>query len=113
MAKTLASAWHEAAADLGLDIVAPFVVELGPDEQPTVDALLRGFGAQLGMLIVSDYEVIAPFAKRLVEAGFGFSAMSAPRAQTATRARTTWKFSRIGVGRLVVGRAPLRNALIG
>ena len=84
MTKTLVSAWAEAASNLGLDIVAPFIVDLGA-ERITVDVLLRDFGARLGMIIVSDYEVIAPFAERLVGAGFGYSAMSVDSAELYTR----------------------------
>ena len=80
MTKTLASAWVKAASNLGLDIVTPFVIDLGA-ERITVDVLLRDFGARLGMLIVSDYKAIAPFTERLVEAGFGYSTMSVESAE--------------------------------
>jgi hypothetical protein len=75
---TLASMWREAASDLGLEIVAPFSAHLGPAGRVDVAVLLRDFGADRGMLLVSDYTTVEQHAQRLVEAGFGYSVMSEP-----------------------------------
>ena len=70
--------WCEIAARWKLSIEAPYEVKLSSGSI-TVPVLLRDFGAPKGMLLVTDYETIAPYAKELVALGFGYSCLSASR----------------------------------
>ncbi len=70
--------WRRAAAELGLRIEAPFVVQLRTGRLEA-RLLLRHFGARNGMLIVTDFSVIEPFADEVVAVGYGYSTLSEPR----------------------------------
>lgn len=72
-------AWRQAAADLGLDVVAPFSVSV-EDHELSCIALVRGFGHRSGMLVlplgahvVFDKAVRA----RLVDEGYSYSFVGA------------------------------------
>ena len=43
-----------------------------------VPVLLENFGAQCGMLLVTEWSTIAPIADQLVALGFGYSCLSEP-----------------------------------
>jgi hypothetical protein len=66
--------WFNAAKRFGLRVQIPFEIAVG-SERLTVPVLLEEFGAQRGMLLVTRYEDMAPFADRLVNAGFGYSCL--------------------------------------
>jgi len=75
-------AWREAADDLGLDIEAPYTIELG-QEQIEALLLVRGFGAVEGTLILS-LDLVPPrdfveLSARLRERGYFASSLN-PRA---------------------------------
>jgi hypothetical protein len=71
------SYWQYAAADLALDVIAPFTVSLA-NASFEIPVLLRNFGGRLGMLLTTDYEQLKPFAATLVDAGYGYSVLSEP-----------------------------------
>lgn len=73
----LAREWSLIAGGLGLRIVAPFAIDL-PTGRVDADVLLVDFGASNGMLLVTDVERVWPHRDSTVEAGFGFSVLSAP-----------------------------------
>lgn len=74
--------WRQAAADLGLAIEAPFLLQL-QDGQIEARLLLRNFGAVNGMLIVTDFSVIRPFLQEIDACGYGFSTLSEPSSRVA------------------------------
>lgn len=69
--------WARQAQDLGLRVQIPFQIAVG---QRTVDipVLLEDFGAQHGMLLVTEWSTIAPVEDQLVALGFGYSCLSEP-----------------------------------
>lgn len=73
------SYWQQAATDLGLEIVAPFTVNLA-DGILDVPVLLRNFGGRLGLLLTTDYQQLEPFESEVVDAGYGFAVLSEPMA---------------------------------
>jgi hypothetical protein len=74
--------WRQAAADLGLAIEAPFLLQLH-DGRIEARLLLRNFGAANGMLIVTDFSVIKPFMDEVGTRGYGFSTLSEPSSRIA------------------------------
>jgi hypothetical protein len=74
--------WRQAAADLGLAIEAPFLLQL-QDGRIEARLLLRNFGAANGMLIVTDFSVVRPFVDEVDAGGYGFSTLSEPSSRAA------------------------------
>jgi hypothetical protein len=70
--------WRETALRLGLSVSTPYTVSLNGIEL-TIPVLLRDFGAEHGMLLVTDFGLIRAHADDLVAAGYGFSCLSEPR----------------------------------
>jgi hypothetical protein len=75
--------WARLARDLDLRVQIPFQVVVG---QSTVDipVLLEDFGAQRGMLLVTEWASIATIEAQLVALGFGYSCMSEPTSSDFT-----------------------------
>lgn len=83
MSKTrLQHKWEQVQADLGLDIIAPFRLELG-DHVIHAELLVKSFGSQNGMLIVNNYRCVKDHLEQLQKLGFGFSVQD----EHATRPR--------------------------
>jgi hypothetical protein len=74
--------WQQASNDLGLDIVAPFVLQLPSGVQINAIFFLKNFGAQEGMLIVSKFDDVSQYVDELTQAGYGFSVLSKYRSDT-------------------------------
>ncbi len=72
--------WSKAARDLGLDIQFPFTLVLDCGAHIEARLLLKNFGFENGMIIVTDFEPIRDFADEIVAAGYGFSTLSEPSA---------------------------------
>ncbi len=70
--------WCEIAVRWKLKIETPFAVPVSFGSL-TVPVLLHNFGASKGMLLVTDFKAIAPYADELVSLGFGYSCLSEPR----------------------------------
>lgn len=70
--------WTQAARDLDLDIQSPCLLHLESGANIRARLLLKNYGAAKGMLVVTDYETIAPFADEIVAAEYGFSTLSEP-----------------------------------
>jgi hypothetical protein len=70
--KTDADRWLDLAHRLGIEIVAPFNVELA-GVQMHFTALLPQFGATSGMVIDANWVVIEPHLTSFLAAGYGFS----------------------------------------
>lgn len=64
---------------LGLDVVAPCTVKLAPGKEVVATALIRGFGARNGMLVVEDYQQVEELLEAIRMAGFGFSVLRGRR----------------------------------
>ena len=67
------AAWHAAANDLGIEIMAPCEVDLGQFGVLHATALVRNFGAKNGMVADPAWSVLEPFSDALLEAGYGYS----------------------------------------
>ena len=76
--ETLEDRWRTAAADLSLDIQIPFELILPSGAKVKARVLLKNFGAENGMLIVSDYDVISDVWEQIVDQGYGFSTIDDP-----------------------------------
>lgn len=74
----LPALWKEAAKDLGFEIVSPFELVLGSGARIRVPLLVRHFGAAKGMLILSDYSLVACWIDEIQRTGYGFSVWSEP-----------------------------------
>ena len=66
--------WIEISEALGLTIQLSFKVELS-DGSVTVPVLLEGFGANKGMLLVTDFDLIHHVEDELVNLGYGYSCL--------------------------------------
>jgi hypothetical protein len=77
---TDADNWIAVAHRLGIDIIAPFHVELS-GVQAQFTALLPQFGAQAGMVVDANWDTIQPHQSSLLAAGYGFSCAGAPEAE--------------------------------
>lgn len=77
--------WGPAADELRLDIDGPVLIELPTGHVP-VDLWLKNFGGAKGTLIVTDYEVIAPFSKAIIAAGFAYSVFEAGESRLSREA---------------------------
>ena len=73
--------WKEAADDLGLEITVPFDLTLGSGVKLHIPLLLRHFGGEEGMLVLSDYNTVKSISDELVQAGYGFSVLDEPRSE--------------------------------
>lgn len=67
------AAWHAAANDLGIEIVAPFEVDLGQVGILHATALVKNFGPKNGMVVDSAWNVLEPYSDALLKAGYGYS----------------------------------------
>ncbi|HYK81203.1 MAG TPA: hypothetical protein VEU95_16335 [Micropepsaceae bacterium] len=65
--------WQKVSADLGIDVITPFETTLTDGTRVEVSVLVKDFGAKRGMVVNASYGMIAPYAKKLVEDGYGFS----------------------------------------
>ncbi len=70
--------WADLASRFGLSVAIPFTLSV-EGATLTVPVLLKQFGGQNGMLLVTDYALIRPHADRLVELGYGYSCLSEPK----------------------------------
>jgi hypothetical protein len=73
----LQTAWLTAARELDLEIAVPYELK-EKGFSLTAQVLLRNFGEDQGMLIVSDYRVIEPFRDQVIKLGYGFVTMAEP-----------------------------------
>lgn len=69
--------WIEISEHLGLDIRLSYEIELG-DRRLVVPVLLEGYGAEKGMVLLTDYDLIKDVTKELVRPGYGYSCLSEP-----------------------------------
>jgi len=74
---TDAENWIVVARRLGIEIVAPFNVELS-GAQAQFTALLPQFGAPAGMVVDADWATIQPHQSSLRAAGYGYSCVEPP-----------------------------------
>jgi hypothetical protein len=70
--------WKAAAADLGLDIVAPFSLDAGRGIKLEFDFLVKNFGAKNGTIVVTDFASIKPYMQEIDDLGYGFSVLDEP-----------------------------------
>jgi hypothetical protein len=74
--------WRQAAVDLGLDIVTPFERTFADGARMVANALVRNFGATIGMVADDRWAIIEPFSKILIDCGYGFSVVNiGPKAE--------------------------------
>jgi hypothetical protein len=77
MMSRMAEKWATAAADLGLEIIAPFRLTLPDGRKLEFDVLLKNFGNTNGMLLTSDHDVF-DYGKAIVGLWYGYSIMGQP-----------------------------------
>ena len=78
MADVPSEAWQEAAADLGLDVTAPFA--LADPVAGTLEcvALVRNFGSEKGTVVIAVGPAYSHVARVAAEAGMFSSAINVP-----------------------------------
>jgi len=69
--------WVEISERFGLEIQLSYAVELG-DRKLSMPVRLLGFGAEKGMLLVTDYDLIRDVTEQLVNCGYGYSCLAEP-----------------------------------
>jgi len=74
MTTALGKVWHQAGADLGLRVTAPFVLST-PNGEFLFDVLVHDFGSEQGMLLMESWSDEKAQAARLL--GYGFSCLGA------------------------------------
>jgi hypothetical protein len=74
--------WEAARADLGIEITAPYEVELPSGRKVTAKLLVKHFGHRHGTLIFSDTEAVWPYRKELAALGYAYSVLEEPTTQT-------------------------------
>lgn len=75
---SLIEEWEAARDDLGIEIVAPYVVDLGDGKKLFVPILIKHFGHKQGMLVVSDFQALKPYEHQLWAMGYGMSVLEEP-----------------------------------
>ena len=65
--------WQKTAADLDLDIIAPFELALPGGQTLLVSALVKHFGPRGGMVVNANYDTLRPHVEYLKGCGFGFA----------------------------------------
>ena len=70
--------WKSAGADLGVEVVGPFELELPSGVRIRAPVLVRCFGAPEGMLLLTDFGLVMDLTDEILQAGYGFSIMSEP-----------------------------------
>jgi hypothetical protein len=81
--------WRAAAADLGLDIVAPYRLELPDKTELEFKVLLKNFGWRNGMLVTDDWSQIREYEDAVIDLGFGYSILG-PYTERATYNRENY-----------------------
>ncbi|MGF1595296.1 MAG: hypothetical protein ACFCUW_18600 [Kiloniellaceae bacterium] len=67
--------WIEISKRLGLSIQLDYEMSL-QEKRLVVPVLLEGFGAEKGMLLVTDYPLISDVTDEITALGYGFSCLS-------------------------------------
>jgi hypothetical protein len=67
-----------ACEELGLKCDLDYTVKLSSGREVRAEALIRGLGANNGMLIVTDHGDVQHVVHELVDEGYGFSVLSVP-----------------------------------
>jgi hypothetical protein len=75
MNSQLGQSWLEASADLGVRVVAPFVLTTEAGEAYFYDVIIYDFGLVKGMLLMEKWDDTK--AKVATEHGYGYSCMDA------------------------------------
>jgi hypothetical protein len=75
---TLIEEWEMVRDDLGIEIVAPYVVDLGDGKKLSVPILVKHFGHKQGMLVVSDFQDLKPYENQVWAMGYGMSVLEEP-----------------------------------
>jgi len=73
----LQQVWRRISTELGVEIEIPFQVSL-PNRTIHAQLLVKSFGAEHGMLIVTDYELVRDATNDLLSHGYGFSTLTEP-----------------------------------
>jgi hypothetical protein len=71
--------WELASSDLNFIIESPFFIELSSGEKINAELLVRDFGPPKGMIIFTEFDVIAQHIEEIADMGFGFSVLDEPR----------------------------------
>ena len=74
----LLQCWQKAAKDLSLQLIAPFNLMLNSGYELKALFLVKQFGAPRGMLILEEFDDIAPHMDEIENAGYGFSILEEP-----------------------------------
>ncbi len=71
--------WLRASEDLEIEVVPDFILEIRSSKRFVAiktELFVESFGMSKGMLVVTDYEIIAPHVCDLIELGYGFSILN-------------------------------------
>lgn len=68
------SYWQQLGQDLKISVKVNVVIA-GLEQIGRVDAIVRDFGAENGMIVISDFGKVEAFLNSIFESGYGFSVM--------------------------------------
>ena len=71
--------WETARDDLGIEIIAPYEVDLGNNVKIRAEILVRNFGGRNGTLIFTNSDVFWPCRDQLCNLGYGYSVLEEPK----------------------------------
>jgi hypothetical protein len=74
--------WKAASDDLGIEIVAPYAIELQNGRKLNAKLLVKHFGHCNGTLIFTDAEEVWPYRKELAALGYAYSVLEEPVTET-------------------------------
>ncbi len=66
------------AQQRGLAVDVPYSLQLSGGNSLIVEVRLRNYGAEKGMLIVSEYSILQARTEEIIKMGYGYSCMSQP-----------------------------------
>lgn len=70
--------WLSMADKHGLTVDVPFTLKFVDGDSITAEVRLQGYGADNGMLIVSDYSIVESRNDEIVKMDYGYSCFSQP-----------------------------------
>lgn len=71
--------WSQLAKQHRLDVDIPFRLQFRDGVVLLAEVRLSGYGGENGMLLVSDYSVVADRSDEIIEMGYGYSCLSQPQ----------------------------------
>lgn len=76
MNKNLIDKWLNVSKTLKINIVVGFQLEVSDQIILKSEFLVKKFGAEIGMLVFTNFSSVAPYVQQIIDMGYGFSVLS-------------------------------------